>query len=76
MHYDEDEANTEKHTVLLVKVGGQHGRNSSGIHWHVDPGVSIRYLSDETREKIYDVEMKSADGKVKLFKSEAGAQGR
>jgi hypothetical protein len=68
VHYDEDEANTEKHTVLLVKVGGQHGRSSSGIHWHVDPGVSIRFLTDEQREKIYDVEMKTADGKTKLFK--------
>ena len=73
VHYDEDEVNTEKHTVLLVKVGGQHGRGSSGIHWHVDPGVSIRYLSDEAREKIYDVEMKSADGKVRLFKSDEAA---
>jgi len=69
VHYDEDEANTEKHTVLLVKVGGQHGRSSSGIHWHVDPGVQIRYLSDASREKIYDVEMKMPDGKVKLFKA-------
>jgi len=69
VHYEEDEANTELHTVLLVKVGGQHGRKSSGIHWHVDPGVSIRYLTDDSREKIYDVEMKAADGTVKLFKA-------
>ena len=69
VHYEEDEANTELHTVLLVKVGGQHGRKSSGIHWHVDPGVSIRYLTDDRREKIYDVEMKGADGKTRLFKA-------
>jgi nitrate/TMAO reductase-like tetraheme cytochrome c subunit len=69
VHYAEDEQNTEKHNVLLMKVGGQHGRTSSGIHWHVDPGVTIRYLSDPTRETIYDVEMTLADGTKKLFKT-------
>ena len=39
-HYDEDEANTKL---------------TSAIHWHVDPVNRIRYLSDESRETIYDV---------------------
>jgi hypothetical protein len=69
VHYSEDEQNTELHNVLLVKVGGQHGRTSSGIHWHVDPGVAIRYLTDPTRETIYDVEMTLADGTQKLYKT-------
>ena len=66
-HYEEDEANTELTSALLLKVGGTAGKRSSGIHWHVDRGVSIRYRSDETREEIYEVEYTDADGIVKLF---------
>jgi nitrate/TMAO reductase-like tetraheme cytochrome c subunit len=73
VHYEEDEKNTELHNVLLVKVGGQHGRTSSGIHWHVDPGVTIRYLTDEKRETIWDVEMTAADGTKKVFKAKDAA---
>jgi len=61
-HYDEDEANTEKTTALLLRVGGENGRATSGIHWHVDPGVSIRYRGDETREEIYEIQLTRADG--------------
>lgn len=66
-HYEEDEANTELTTALLLRVGGTNGRQSSGIHWHVDPGVAIRYRSDETREEIYEVEYTAADGSVKMY---------
>jgi len=66
-HYEEDEANTELTTALLLRVGGEAGKKSSGIHWHVDPGVAIRYRSDETREDIYEVEYTDADGTVKVF---------
>jgi nitrate/TMAO reductase-like tetraheme cytochrome c subunit len=79
-HYAEDEQNTEMHNVVLLKIGGEHGRQSTGIHWHVDPGVTIRYLSDEKRETIFDVEMTKADGTKKLFKAKeeapAGSQWR
>ncbi len=66
-HYEEDEANTELTTALLLKVGGTAGSGPSGIHWHVDPGVNIRYRSDETREEVYEVEYTNAAGEVKLF---------
>ncbi len=66
--YDDDEANTEVKTVLLMKVGGAQGRTSRGIHWHVDRNVKVRYLADPTRETIYDVELTRADGKQELFK--------
>jgi len=69
VHYAEDEQNTELHTVLMLKVGGAHGRRTAGIHWHVSGGTKIRYLSDPNRETIYDVELTSADGAVKLFKN-------
>jgi len=66
-HYDEDEANTELTTALLLKVGGEAGKRSTGIHWHVDPGVAIRYRSDETREEIYEVEYTDESGETKLY---------
>jgi hypothetical protein len=56
-HYDEDEANTEKKTVVLVKVGGVQGGRASGIHWHVHEANQIRYRSDPTREKIEEVQL-------------------
>ena len=63
-HYEEDEANTELTTALLLKVGGADGAVSHGIHWHVDPGMEIRYRSDETREEVYEVEYTGIDGTV------------
>ena len=67
--FDEDEDNTELRNAILLKVGGLHGRESHGIHWHVDPGVEIRYRSDSSRMTIYDVEMTLADGTVKLWQA-------
>jgi nitrate/TMAO reductase-like tetraheme cytochrome c subunit len=66
-HFASDEANTALKTVLLLRVGGIEGRQSHGIHWHVDPGVRIRYRADERRETIREVEMTLADGTVKTF---------
>ena len=63
-HYEDDEANTELTTALLLRVGGANGPQSSGIHWHVDRDVEIRYRSDETREEIYEVEFKNRDGTI------------
>jgi len=69
-HYLEDEANTEVKTALMVKVGGRQGGESHGIHWHVDPNHVVRYLSDPTREVMYEVELTDRnDGSTKLFKN-------
>ena len=65
--YNEDEFNTELRNAVLLKVSGLHGQEPSGIHWHVDPTIQIRYLSDPSRMTIYDVEMTRADGSVKVF---------
>jgi hypothetical protein len=65
--YEDDEENTELTTALLLRVGGTEGSRSTGIHWHVDPNVSIRYRSDETREEIYNVEFTDSDGTVTEF---------
>lgn len=65
--FEEDEANTELTTALLMKVGGVGLGHSTGIHWHVDPNIHIRYRSDETREEVYEVEFTNADGELKHF---------
>jgi len=65
--YAEDETSTELTTALLLKVGGREGERSHGIHWHVDPGVQIRYRSDASREEIYEVEFTNAEGVSKHF---------
>jgi nitrate/TMAO reductase-like tetraheme cytochrome c subunit len=72
--FGDDEQNSETKTVMLMKVGGQFGSSSIGIHWHVDRGVKIRFLSDPSRQKIYDVEMQK-DGKTTTFKTQAKAEG-
>jgi hypothetical protein len=72
-HYAEDEPNSPTKNVLMLHVGGQAGKASNGIHWHVGSGVAIRYQSDPTRETIYTVELKAADGTVQTFKTGAAA---
>ncbi len=73
-HYGDDEANTEMKTALMVKVGGKEGEASHGIHWHIDPDHQIRYLSDPSREHIYDIELTDKiEGSVKVFKVEKAA---
>jgi len=67
--YAEDEVNTEAKTAVLLRVGGLAGRENSGIHWHVNPDVQVRYRSDESRENIYDIELTAADGTVKTYKA-------
>jgi nitrate/TMAO reductase-like tetraheme cytochrome c subunit len=67
--YAEDEANTEQRTVLLLKVGGIEGRESHGIHWHVDPGIRIRYRGDSTRKTIREIELTRADGTITTYVS-------
>jgi NapC/NirT cytochrome c family protein len=67
--YADDEKNSEQKTVLLMRVGGKQGSASHGIHWHVDPGVQIRYLADAKRETIYEVELKDPRGEVRRYKA-------
>jgi len=67
--FKDDEPNTEFKTAVLLKVGGLAGRDTSGIHWHVSRDIQIRYKSDESREKIYELEMTRADGSVTVYKS-------
>ncbi len=71
-HFTDDEQTKENKTVLLLNVGGTQAKaGASGIHWHVGPGVEIRYLADKKRENIADVELKMPDGSTKTFKAPA-----
>jgi NapC/NirT cytochrome c family, N-terminal region len=67
--FDEDEQNTEKKTALLLHVGGSMGSTSRGIHWHVDPGVHVSFVSDEKRESIGDVDLTLPDGSHRIYKA-------
>ncbi|HEY7387540.1 MAG TPA: NapC/NirT family cytochrome c, partial [Bryobacteraceae bacterium] len=62
-NFADDEQNTLKKTVLLMKIGG--GDRGIGIHGaHVGPGVVIRYAhSDEARQVIPWVEYSGPKGK-------------
>jgi len=65
--YADDESNTLTKTVLLMHIGG--GDGLGGIHGaHVGPGITIRYGSDESRQKMQWVEYSNAQaGKKTLF---------
>jgi len=65
--YKDDEENTKLTTAMLLRVGGAEGTGSTGIHWHVDPNIGIRYRSDETREEIYEVEFTGSDGMTTVY---------
>jgi hypothetical protein len=67
-HYEENEANTEVKTVLVLKVGGEQAGRSHGIHWHVDPDHVVRYRADENRQTMFEVEMTNAEGTVTRWK--------
>jgi len=69
-HFDEDEKQTEKTTVELLKVGGVEKGEGKGIHWHVDPGNRIRYRSDATRQHVYELELTGKDGATVTYKAQ------
>lgn len=70
-HFQDDEANSELKTVLVVKVGGRQPHGSFGIHWHVDPDHTVRYRADEKRQAVYEVERIASDGTRKTWTSPA-----
>ncbi|HVK39348.1 MAG TPA: NapC/NirT family cytochrome c [Candidatus Kapabacteria bacterium] len=65
-----DEANTPRHTRMLIKTGGgsAEGGQVQGIHWHMNIANEISYVStDDQRQRIPWVRMKSKDGKVEEY---------
>ncbi len=67
-----DETNTPFRVRLLMNVGGgdpTHGP-VGGIHWHMNVGNKIEYLtSDEARQKIPYVRLTDSQGVVAEFRS-------
>lgn len=66
-HYDEDEKSTEKKSVVILKVGGGTPERGQGIHWHVMPGVQIRYQADDKRQEVSVVEVKLPGGTTRTY---------
>jgi len=71
--FSDDEASTEKKSVVLLHVGG--GQTAAGpingIHAHVAAGVHIRYLADPERKEVNTVEATWADGKTNVFRTKS-----
>lgn len=71
-HFSPDQANTPMRYNLLLKVGGgkeEHGLGS-GIHWHINPNVTVRYWArDEQRLDIPWVEVTRAGEEPQVFKT-------
>ncbi len=69
----EDEANTPKKTVLMMKVGGvREGGTGKGVHWHVDLANTVRYRGDKRRLYVSEIELNLPDGGTRSYKNEAG----
>ena len=68
----EDEANTPKKTVLMLKVGGSREGVARGIHWHVDSATTVRYRGDKKRKYVSEIELNLPDGGTRAYKNEAG----
>lgn len=71
-----DEKNTRTSMSMLLKIGGGNSEVgiTSGIHWHMNIANEISYIaSDETRQSIPWVKMKSNDGKETVYYSEEAA---
>jgi hypothetical protein len=71
-HYAEDAASTPSSTVLLLKIGGQSGDSSTGIHGrHLDAASRITYQAgDARRETIAKVTYRGDKGEVEYSSSD------
>jgi hypothetical protein len=68
----DDAQSTDLRTALLLRVGGGAGARAKGIHWHVAPGVEIRYLADPGRTRIGAVELRLPDGTSRTYRASDG----
>lgn len=64
-HYGADEKSTLRQVRLLVKVGGGNPKTgkATGIHWHMNLGNEIEFISSDDRRQIIPwIRMKDANG--------------
>lgn len=69
-HYGFDEKSSLRQTRLLVRVGGGNPKTgqATGIHWHMNLGNEITFISsDDRRQDVSWVRMKDANGNVTEF---------
>ncbi|NVO02156.1 MAG: NapC/NirT family cytochrome c [Bacteroidetes bacterium] len=69
-----DSLNSEWNIVLNMKVGSNHQASGmlEGIHWHINPDVTMEYKSNEKRDTIYWVKYTNKKtGKVSTYKDES-----
>ena len=67
--FQEDEANTELKTVLLLKVGGGSLESgfAEGIHWHMNLANRIEYRASPDRRTVYWVRVQDLQGRVREY---------
>jgi hypothetical protein len=70
-----DSLNTEWDIMLQMKTGPEYSGLGlrEGIHWHINPSVSIEYVSEnDKRENITYVKYTNkVSGKVKIFRNDS-----
>lgn len=69
-----DSVNTEWDIILQMKTGPEYAELGfrEGIHWHINPSVSIEYISDnDMRENITYVKYTNVEsGKVTMYRDD------
>jgi len=72
-HYASDEKNTVRVVRMLIKTGGGDPTTGapSGIHWHMNIGNEISYIStDDKRQVIPYIHVKDLQGRVTEYVSD------
>ncbi|HET7746645.1 MAG TPA: NapC/NirT family cytochrome c [Vicinamibacteria bacterium] len=71
--FEDDEANTPRTTVLLMKIGGRSARGQLGIHGrHLDPARPIEYdTADDKRQVITRIRQADQDGRLQEYAADA-----
>jgi nitrate/TMAO reductase-like tetraheme cytochrome c subunit len=79
-HYMYDKGNSLWPVNLLLKVGSGNPMISrtAGIHWHVDPDITVEYIArDKRRQNIPWVRVTdSRNGEVRIFQDESSPLSR
>lgn len=68
-HYSSDEQNTVRQIRMLIKIGGGDPATDTpgGIHWHMNIGNKIDYVSDEKRQVIPYIRVEDLQGRVREY---------
>lgn len=73
--FEDDQANTPRTTVFLMKIGGRSARGQMGIHGrHLDPARPIEYdTADDKRQVITKVRQADEAGRAQEYAAAAPA---